>query len=517
MKICRQMTALILSVLSALLCAFPAHAETGAPAGDLDGDMMLTHADASLLCAYLTGTADAEGAWENADLDGNGAVNAVDLTLLKRRILTKPLITPAVEQVFHCLPSTGNVRIPVFTVSFPDAALTQLGDDPAKTAAEYAFGAADPDSYAYPMESITAFYDRASYGRLHITGDAFHYSAKQSYTYYMEKPTLLVDELLAAYDGEIDFREYDSDGDSMLDGIIIILPDETEHWPYTIRNIGRYKPDGLNVGKYCIGALRSYTRAGFNSTWVHELGHAMGLPDYYKYQHEEEESMYGMNGSAGWELMDDGAGDYSAFSKLLLGWLREDEVQIYQGGTQTFSLTSMQQSPACIVIPRGDLNGFTGEYFVIEYNTAEADYTAGFLRGERFTIFQRGGIRILHCLPEIAVRNGFAEFKWNNYGTEYDKSNQKQRVLRLCSEAEQTGYLREGDTVSGSTLSGFHWYDADGYETVDAGITVQIGSLFAGPDYIEDPASSVIPDSDPVFLNGSRYVVKISETESVKS
>lgn len=56
-------------------------------AGDLNGDGVLTAADAVLLCRYLSCDAAALPNWHNADLDKNGILTASDLTLLKRLLM----------------------------------------------------------------------------------------------------------------------------------------------------------------------------------------------------------------------------------------------------------------------------------------------------------------------------------------------------------------------------------------------------------------------------------------------
>ena len=69
------------------------------------------------------------------------------------------------------------------------------------------------------------------------------------------------------------------------------------------------------------------------------------------------------------------------------------------------------------------------------------------------------------------------ELKYNNYGMNYDNSNQKQRVLRLVNEGN--GFFGSGAVIDIST-PGFAWYDDSGYQTVDTGVTVSVGALTDG-------------------------------------
>ena len=61
-----------------------------ASGGDINRDGNVSAADAVMLCKYLTGNEQLNGEQaEQADLDSNHKINAVDLTLLKRMLLTQ--------------------------------------------------------------------------------------------------------------------------------------------------------------------------------------------------------------------------------------------------------------------------------------------------------------------------------------------------------------------------------------------------------------------------------------------
>lgn len=468
--------------------------------GDLNGDLAVNREDVSILTQHLLGTAPLTdpSVMEFADLDGNGRLNAVDLTLLKRILLTgaepeglydeievpdppveDKLISPPIAAVNPTLPSTGTNQILMFAVDSPDCPFTE--GYTTEQIWNMSFGPEDPSDSSYPLESICAYYERASYGRLHMEGDVFRYTTKNNLDAYFEKTDALLEEILQAFDNEIDYTKYDVNGDKTMDTVILALPEgakdhdangdgNEDWWPCSGGYYGRKRFDGVIGGNLIMGRWSLNDRQGFNSTWVHELGHAMGLPDYYKYTNTQN-GYYGLNGDAGWEMMDDAYGDMSAFSKLMYGWYTESEVKIYTGGTQTFELLSSQEAPNCIVIPRGDLNDFHSEYFIIEF----AEHTKNNAIPWRFG----SGIRILHCTAELW--NGYwgPELKWNNYGQMYNDSNEKQRVIRLVNEKEGGSFFKTGSTVNGN-ISGFHWYDDNGDQTVDPGLTVTIGALTDG-------------------------------------
>ncbi|HBI86227.1 MAG TPA: hypothetical protein DDX71_08115 [Ruminococcus sp.] len=468
--------------------------------GDISGDLEVDWLDIFLMEDFLLyGTEEDEVLWQYADLDDSNSVDARDLTLLMQLVLngekgtadyrevpfTEELIPPPIQALSPTMPSVGEARVLMVAVDFPEC------EHDAKYTAEYlqemCFGAENPQSPWYPVESISAYYKRASYDRLNLTGTTYTYTASHYCDYYAGKAELLMVEVLGALDSQIDYREFDVNKNGTLDTLLLALPkgavgrdankDGTQDWwPCSGSYYTSSKFDGIKPGNLCIGAWDLEDVPGFNSTWIHELGHAMGLPDYYKYVNNED-GYYGLEGHAGWEMMDDAYCDMSSFSKLMYGWFKEDEVQIYTGGTQTFTLESLQKTPSCILIPRGDLDGFYSEYFMIEFNSVEGNDKAWFSGGKSYTPFWRGGVRVLHCNAELW--NGYwgIELKWNNYGQMYDTSNQKQRVLRLVNNNHD--FFRN-DAVIDSSIDGFAWYDDEGNRTIDPGLTIRVSDFVDG-------------------------------------
>ena len=499
------------SVLPAVRAAAATETVVAGIYGDLNGDQKIDLPDVRLMQAFLNGDLPAFGETDPkyADIDHSGTVNAADFTLLKRLILTDaqpeivyqeievpdpPLMDPPIAVLNPSLPSAGTARVLMFAVGFSDC---QIQDGySADRIYEMTFGPENPNERSYPMESINAYYERASYGRLHLDGDVYICNLSNEIDNYIGDREMLVDAVLETMDQELDYSRYDADADGRIDTMILALPkaaagrdhnnDGTEDWwPSSNGYFGRRIFDGMKPGNNIIGAWDLNDRAGFTSTWAHELGHAMGLPDYYKYELNGDEGYYGMNGSTGWDLMDDAYGDLSAFSKLMLGWYREDEVQVYTHGTQTFTLQSSQHAPGCILIPRtavqnpsDAMNNLYSEYFLIEYNTADRNNAGFFSGGSRYPLFQKPGVRVLHCDAELW--NGYwgKELKWNNYGMMYDSSNQRQRVIRTAMENQD--YVTAGKSVSFEQYPEFAWYDTSGYRSIDPNIIIHVDSIRDG-------------------------------------
>ena len=470
--------------------AYYFYEDTGYLAGDVDADDDITISDVVLMQRWLLGRSLPDGAVINrGDMIHDGIIGVYDLIKLKRILFAiddrewiekEQLITAPISWLKPTLPSTGSNKLLMLVVDFPDCKFS--ADYTVDQIRDAAFGPADTSSEDYPYESVSAYYERSSYGALTMDADIYTYSANypiENYIRYDDDgerwadADKLINEILAAKDSEIDFSDYDVNDDGIIDTVLISAPDTADDdgwWPFSIKYNGKKQFDNIKPGNVIISKRSPGEPSKYNCTWIHELGHAMGLPDYYKYKNTQNGSQ-GMKGTAGTEMMDDAKGDMCAFSKLMYGWYTPSQIHLYEGGTQNFTLSSSQVSGNCILIPRGSLNACLSEYMVIEYATGVENNT-GYC-GD-------GGIRVMHCNAEYAVDQwGRPYLLWNNHSKYYDNSNNKQRVIRLANQEEGGYFYRDGSVIDGS-VSGFHWYDDDGYQTVDVGCTVTVGELIDG-------------------------------------
>ena len=171
---------------------------------DVNADAAFRTDDADMLRRYLL-TADNITDPQAGDLNFDSKLNASDLTLIKRALISenqsapKAMTDPPISALNPSLPSVGKDRIPVFAVSFPDCAFSenriteQLRTD--------FFSEADPDSPRYPHESVAGFYERASYGSMELTGDIYEYTAAHPISWYTAgKGQKLVHEIMERFD-----------------------------------------------------------------------------------------------------------------------------------------------------------------------------------------------------------------------------------------------------------------------------------------------------------------------------
>lgn len=365
----------------------------------------------------------------------------------------------------HTTPSIGKLNIPVFFIDFPDA--------------KYANTVLDIDEleqviFSEECEgSVSAFYNTSSYGNLDISGDVFSYTAQKDISAYENEAGYenLSMEVLKAFDDEVDYTVYDSDKDGILDAYILCVPTggDADFWygcQATWYQNEDFKVDGMKPLYYvmCDSQADRGDIKYFQKTLYHELGHCMGLPDYYKYDNDYDWD--GMHGIAGLEVMDDMEGDFSQFSKLQLGWLKENQVQVYQyEGEKSYLIPKASDGGCLVIFPKQqtDMSDFQSEYFLVEYDTPEGNFADCFSEEE-------AGVRILHVQAEWETDGWEYYYKYNNYAPGYDTSDEGIRVVRRVND--ESGFYHPGDSVSYGEAE-FEWYD----ESVQEELVIVIESF----------------------------------------
>lgn len=160
-----------------------------------------------------------------------------------------------------------------------------------------------------------------------------------------------------------------------------------------------------------------------------------------------------------------------------------------------------------------------GEYFVIEFITGEGNNSACFINGLQSTLFQKsGGVRILHCNAEVSDRVFGRDYKYGINSPDYDKTDEKQRVMRLVNDSGMfypgVRGLNYRDVID-SANEEFRWYDEEGGLTVDTGLKVKISELRPDPNYEPDPFSGADAwGGNEWHLSGATYTITISQVSS---
>ena len=185
-------------------------------------------------------------------------------------------------------------------------------------------------------------------------------------------------------DSQVDFSQYDSDHDGLVDMVLFYYAGYNEAeggpansiWPHSwdlqYSSLGRTSYfDEVRFGSYfCTSELGGYngTKMCGIGTTCHEFGHSLGLPDFYDTDYES-------NGQAGglydFSLMD--SGSYlndgrtppylNAEERILLGWMIPGDVPELPSGQVTFP--SIKYSVAY-----KSSTEVEGEYFLYECRDA---------------------------------------------------------------------------------------------------------------------------------------------------
>jgi len=215
------------------------------------------------------------------------------------------------------------------------------------------------------------------------------FTLPENYSFYGENTSgsdknprqMVVDACKLADDAGVDFSEYDTDGDGVVDNIFIYYAGNNEAegassntiWPHrwALAN-GSFKFDGKIVYDYaCTSELRGTgnTMCGIG-TFCHEFGHVLGLPDYYATNDANHHTL------SYWNIMDAGAylnqgrtpPTYSAYDRFLIDWIKPIELK----ESNTLTLPSLIESNQAYLISKDGNHNLNGsnpnptEFFMIE-------------------------------------------------------------------------------------------------------------------------------------------------------
>lgn len=213
-----------------------------------------------------------------------------------------------------------------------------------------------------------------------------YYGANASYG--DRHPEEMVIEACQLLDDEIDFTQYDTDGDGVIDNVFVFYAGQSEAagggddtvWPHSsnIAMMGNYVFDGKQLDYYACSNEWQEGRPDGVGTFVHEFSHVLGLPDLYATIESDAFT------PGAWSTLDAGPYNnngctpplYSAFERTALGWIEPVEVT----GACNATLLPLDQG-VCAVVKTTDPE----EYFLLE-NRRRSGWDA-YLPGEGMLIW----------------------------------------------------------------------------------------------------------------------------------
>ncbi len=246
--------------------------------------------------------------------------------------------------------------------------------------------------YGKNYGSVREYFQAQSYGQLDIEFDiAGPVTVSRNMAYYGgndsngddKAPGKMVAEAVDRVDAQINFKDYDWDGDGEVENIYITYAgygeaidgaDPNTIWPHQWQlsdpdcyGIALNK-DGVTIDTYACGSelmgLPSDrpTIDGIG-TMCHEYSHCLGLPDFYDTR--SQGSNFGMNS---WSLMDYGCyngngftpAGYTAYERWFSGWLEPVELN---EAANIIDMPNIEQNPVAYIV-YNDANH--NEYYLLE-------------------------------------------------------------------------------------------------------------------------------------------------------
>ena len=287
--------------------------------------------------------------------------------------------------------------------------LVNFSDKPFKSSSKHEYFVqmmnSENDPYGANYGSVHEYFRDQSYGQFDLTFDVVGpVTVSNTMSYYGDNdkdgndlhPHVMVSEACKLVDSQVDFADYDWDGDGEVDQVYVIYAgyaeasgasDETI-WPHEYSLAGGYYYDSgfpeyykkdnnlyelvlddVLIDTYACGSelygINGSTIDGIG-TMCHEFSHCLGLPDFYDTEYS------GNLGMDAWDLMDSGAynGDgfqpagYTAYERWFSGWL--EPIQLADPLTVR-NMPAIQDSPVAYLLMKSGKPDINSTYYLM-YN-----------------------------------------------------------------------------------------------------------------------------------------------------
>ncbi len=310
-------------------------------------------------------------------------------------------------QIEQTLPTSGNVRVITILMQFPD--LQFQNQSTINDVIDEKLNSQNTVQYkGVTYGSVNEYFAESSYGDLNIEFDVFGpFTAEHDIEYYNDgelgTPSVdsLIIEAIDFADPFVSYSNYDNNNDDEVDVVHVLYAgkanSDNDLWPHC-GYIYQKSADGRSFGRYIVTSELFRNEISPIGTICHELGHAMGSPDYYDTNKEVDGQRYGtgywdLMGSGGWNIDKNCPALPNPYArKVVFGWTRvtpiaynnEEEFTIYPA-----ALHSHEESDIVYSMSFGDENN--PEYFIFENRQK-----VGFDRG-----LPGHGMLVWHVHPDI--------------------------------------------------------------------------------------------------------------------
>jgi immune inhibitor A len=313
------------------------------------------------------------------------------------------------------------------------------------------------------------FYDQ-SYGKLDIQFDVIGpVTVSKNLAYYGQNddsdndkyPCTLVTEACKLADSQVNFADYDWDGDGEVDQVYVLYAgygensgaDDNTIWPHEWAlsagqaygdGSGALTLDGVKIDTYAVSCELAGTSgrvANGIGTACHEFSHCLGLPDFY------DTSTAGTGwGMDAWDVMCSGSYNgpdyigeipcgYTSYERWYSGWLEPTELKV---GMKVDAQKPLNDSPEAYILYN---DNFQNEYYLLENRQSS----------RWFSYVSEcpapSGLLILHV--------DYDESEWANNTPNADASHQ--RMTMFLANNKKGSYTSNGNVPTAEQYSG-HLY-----------------------------------------------------------
>lgn len=311
------------------------------------------------------------------DTEAIGARRLVRSADTDRNSLHRSIAQTGMGRFSGNFPRTGKVRGLVILVEYKDVKFTL--DNPKAYFEDLLMG--EGFSQYGATGSAYDYFKENSNGRFEPQFDVYGpYTLPQGRSYYGgndaygddKNPEMMIYTACNGLKSEINFADYDMDGDGYVDNVFVFYAGQGEAdygsddcvWPHQweLSSAGRNLTiDGKKINKYaCTNEWEVSTPCGIG-TFVHEFSHVMGLPDLYCTNYNDACKTPGE-----WSVLDYGSYNndgrtppaYSAFERNAMGWCEP----VVLDGPCKIELEHILTSNQACLIPTGK----DSEFFLME-------------------------------------------------------------------------------------------------------------------------------------------------------
>jgi len=398
----------------------------------------------------------------------------------RRTAKAKPANTPA--KAASQVPTTGSARVPILLVAYKDVdfrdgakandTFQDFFSTGAKSARQYFIdqsnGKYTPQFDVYGP--ITLSGNRATYGGNDFSGND-------------KGVGKMVAEACKGLNTQINFKDYDNNGDGECDVVIVLYAGVGEasadvanavwpmQWDLASSDYGStINLDGVTISKFALfNELNGSNTSQIDGvgTFCHEFSHCLGLPDFYDTRYN------GHFGMSCWSLMDQGSYNddgytpigYSAYEKDFMGWIDiEEATENTRYTLPVFNQKDAATDRAVKITNDHDRN----EYYIIE-NRALQGWDA---------YMPTEGLMISHVTYSASAWN-------NNVVNNYDL--QRMTLIPADNQLKLNSYSYMGDRyyeADPTSLLGDLWPYGNANELTDTSIPaakVNTGGVMSKP------------------------------------